>query len=137
MISYLSIILLSFTSAAFAQQPTPVQSVPPAVSTNGFNDGDTNLNQTKESWLKQNDRYVFIIVLALLVLAVLIWYIARSIRGMRQRLSTENQGHMMMMQGGGNGFKETIPVDNNGFHKMPDYSASPPQQNQQQHTHRY
>jgi hypothetical protein len=62
---------------------------------------------------------------------------------MRQRLASENQGHMMMIQnvsGGQNntnhsGFSETVPIDNNGFHKMPDYPG-PPQQ-QQQYTHRY
>lgn len=141
MINYLSIALLSsLASAVFAQQvqptPTPVQSIPPPVSTNGFNDSDTNINQPHQSWIQQNDRYVFIIIIVLFVVAILIWYVVRSIRGMRQRLATENQGHMMMMQGG-KGFSETIPVDNTGFHKMPDYSASSQAQNQQQYTHRY
>ncbi|EPB91327.1 hypothetical protein HMPREF1544_01844 [Mucor circinelloides 1006PhL] len=123
------IFFMSFLSAILAQQT-------PNVATNGFN-GDLNSSKApEESWLKKNDRYVFIIVLVLFFLAILIWYIVRSIKSMRKRLAAENQGHMMMVQNAsGGGFSETVPVDNNGFHKMPDY-PQPPQQ-QQQYTHRY
>ncbi|KAI8062288.1 uncharacterized protein B0P05DRAFT_556400 [Gilbertella persicaria] len=150
MIRYL-IAFLALFSAVFAQstilnQPTsvissssiPTTTAPPKVSTDGFNDQDTNVKPAEESWLKQHDRYVFIIVIVLFFLAILIWYVVRSIRGMRKRLATDNQNHMMMVQNvssGGQGFSETIPIDNNGFQKMPDY-PSPPQQ-QQQYTHRY
>jgi flagellar biosynthesis/type III secretory pathway M-ring protein FliF/YscJ len=136
MINYLSIILVSL-SAVLAQNPSGV------VNTDGFRDQSNDTTQQQESWLKKNDRYIFIIFLVLLFLAILIWYVVRSIRSMRQRLASENQGHMMMIQnvsGGQNntnhsGFSETVPIDNNGFHKMPDYPG-PPQQ-QQQYTHRY
>ncbi|CAO3620898.1 unnamed protein product [Mucor hiemalis] len=118
MISYISAILLLSASAAFAQSPV--------VNTNGFDGSDANLDKKEESWLQKNDRYIFVIVLSLL-----------SIRGMRRRLAHENQGHMMMIQGvnHGGGFPETVPVDHNGFQKMPDYSV--PQQKEEQYTHRY
>ncbi|KAF1798446.1 hypothetical protein V8B55DRAFT_1525458 [Mucor lusitanicus] len=124
------ILFMSLLSAVFAQQG-------PSVATDGFNDQLNNSNAPQESWLKQNDRYIFIIVLVLFFLAILIWYIVRSIKGMRKRLAAENQGHMMMVQNAsGGGFSETVPVDANGFHKMPDYPQQP-QQQQQQYTHRY
>lgn len=130
MISYISAILLLFSSAAFAQAPV--------VDTNGFDGSDANMEKKEESWLEQNDRYIFVIVLSLLVLGLITWYVVRSIRGMRRRLAHENQGHMMMIQGvnHGGGFPETVPVDHNGFQKMPDYSV-PQQKEAQQYTHRY
>ncbi|KAI8334854.1 hypothetical protein EDC96DRAFT_525262 [Choanephora cucurbitarum] len=118
--------------------PTPTPTVSPKVSTNGFDDQNVNQTPQQESWLRQHDRYVFIIVIALFVVAILIWYIVRSIRGMRTRLAEENRNQMTMVQnisGGGHGFSETIPVDNNGFQKMPEYPGTP--QQQQPYSHRY
>lgn len=122
---------MSLSSVVLAQQT-------PNVSANGFNDDYGNSDVKEESWLKKNDRYVFIIVLVILVLSILIWYIVRSIKSMRKRLAAENQGHMMMVQNAsGGGFSETVPVDGNGFHKMPDYPQPQQMQQQQQYTHRY
>jgi flagellar biosynthesis/type III secretory pathway M-ring protein FliF/YscJ len=114
--------------------PTATQSIT-SVETNGFNDNNVNTSAPQESWLKQHDRYVFIIVLVLLVVGILIWYIVRSIRGMRKRLATDNQGQMMMMQS--SNFPERVPVDNNGFQKMPDYTTPSQQEQQQSYSHRY
>lgn len=130
MISYLSIFLL-FLSLVSGQQTIPAPTTP-----DGFKTDDNNAGPKEESWLKKNDRYVFVIVISILFLAIIIWYVIKSIRGMRQRLAQENQNHMMMI-GGNSNFSETVPVDNNGFHKMPDYSTPEHQQQQQQHTHRY
>lgn len=127
MINYLSIILLSL-SFVFCQQ---------TVTPNGFNAEDNNISHPQESWLKRNDRFVFVIVVSVLVLSILIWYVVRSIRSMRKRLVQDNQNQMVMIQGNNN-FSEAMPVDNNGFHKMPDYSVPPTgQQHQHQHQHRY
>ncbi|KAI8390324.1 hypothetical protein BD560DRAFT_380648 [Blakeslea trispora] len=118
--------------------PTSTPSPPPKVSTDGFNDRNVNQEPHHESWLRQHDRYVFIIVIALFVVAILIWYVVRSIRGMRTRLAADNRNQMTMVQnisGGGHGFSETIPVDNNGFQKMPEYSGAT--QQQQPYAHRY
>ncbi|KAI9485591.1 MAG: hypothetical protein EXX96DRAFT_545723 [Benjaminiella poitrasii] len=148
MISYLSLVTLTLISAVSAQVQTLVpetttinnQPIPSTtVSPNGFNDVDNNIDAPHESWLKKNDRYVFIIVLALLFLAIIIWYIVRSIRSMRKRLAAENHGHMMMIQnasGVSQAFSETVPV-NDGFHKIPDYPGHPLPQQQQQYMHRY
>lgn len=138
MISYLSIILVSLTAVLAQEQPGVING---PISTEGFHQNNEP-TKPEESWLKKNNRFVFIIFLVLLFLVILIWYIVRSIRGMRQRLASENQNHMMMIQNvSGNrnnqsAFSENVPVDNNGFHKMPDYPG-PPMQQQQQYTHRY
>jgi flagellar biosynthesis/type III secretory pathway M-ring protein FliF/YscJ len=128
LISCLSLVFAQELSSATTNNPTVTESIT-SVATNGFNDKDMNTSDQQESWLKQHDRYVFIIVLVLLVLGVIIWYIVRSIRNMRRKLASENQGHMMMVQ-------ETI--DTNGFQKMTDYPQQPQQQSQQQpYEHRY
>ncbi|KAI8639337.1 hypothetical protein BD408DRAFT_421610 [Parasitella parasitica] len=120
-------LFMSLLSAVFAQQT-------PTVLTNGFHEDNNSSNEKHESWLQKNDRYVFIIILSLLILAILIWYIVRSIKSMRKRLADENQGHMMMVQNAsGGGFSENVPVDSNGFHKVPDYPQQPPPQ----YNHRY
>ncbi|KAI7864133.1 hypothetical protein BDF14DRAFT_1710825, partial [Spinellus fusiger] len=64
----------------------------------GFDAGDRNQRQDHESWLKQNDHYIFIIVIGLFILVVFLWYIVRSIKGMRTRLQSENNNHALMMQ---------------------------------------
>lgn len=140
--SAFSLLLITIISQVFADDiaasttfnPTATQSIT-SVETNGFNTNNVNSSAPQESWLKQHDRYVFIIVLALLVLAVLIWYVVRSIRGMRKRLAAENQGQMMMMQNT-QGFPERVPVDNSGFQKMPDYPTTTQQQTPP-YSHRY
>lgn len=141
--TYSLLFCLSFISKVFADGIAASTTFDPAatqtltsVETNGFNDNNINTSAPEESWLKQHNRYVFIIVLVLLVVALLIWYIVRSIRGMRKRLASENQGQMMMMQNT-QGFPERVPVDNSGFHKMPDYNPAQQQQQQQSYSHRY
>ncbi|CEP19004.1 hypothetical protein [Parasitella parasitica] len=126
-IMFSNFLFMLLLSAVVAQQT-------PTVSTNGFREDNNDSDEKHESWLQKNDRYIFIIILSLLILAILIWYIVRSIKSMRKRLADENQGHMMMVQNvSGGGFSETVPVDANGFHKMSDY----PQQQPPQYTHRY
>lgn len=128
MIYYLLVLL--FCSVAYAQSDT----FPPVTPT-GFNGDDANLYHRNESWIEQNEKYIIIAVVVVFVLAILIWYIVKSIRGMRKRLAKENQANMMMMQGN-SGISETVPVDGHGFQKMTDYSVTPHQQ-QQPYTHRY
>ncbi|KAI8095439.1 hypothetical protein BDF21DRAFT_353089 [Thamnidium elegans] len=127
MIYYLLVLL--FCSIAYAQSDT----LPP-LNTAGFNPDNANLNHSSESWMEKNEKYIIIAAVVVVVLAILIWYVVRSIRGMRQRLAKENQTNMMMMQG--SGISETVPVDGHGFQKMTDYSVTP-QQQQQPYTHRY
>ncbi|ORX61452.1 hypothetical protein DM01DRAFT_1122925 [Hesseltinella vesiculosa] len=66
---------------------------------NGFNGNEGSAAAPKqESWLQQDHRYVFVIVLGLLFLAVIIYYIVRSARNMRKRLAKENQAQLDMIQ---------------------------------------
>ncbi|CAO3621378.1 unnamed protein product [Mucor hiemalis] len=70
----------------------------PTVQTTGWDSSGNSDSEKPQSWLRQNNRFVFVIVLGLLFLAVLIWYIVRSIKGMRKRLEQENQAQLYMMQ---------------------------------------
>lgn len=127
-----TLIVLFHTLIVSAQSPDPF----PSSNSNGFNADGNAMKESHESWLKRNDRYIFIIILVLILVAIIIWYITRSLRGMRKRLDEENRQNMMMMQQttvGRNDITETIPLPSDSFHKLPDYS---PQQ-QQQYAHRY
>ncbi|KAI7902619.1 uncharacterized protein BX663DRAFT_509878 [Cokeromyces recurvatus] len=147
MIQHLSLIL-TLVSIVFAQQSqllpaTATVAQQPLstteVSTDGFNSTSNNLNTPQESWLQKNHRYVFIIVLVLLFLAIFTWYIIKSVCGMRKRLAAENQNHIIMTQnasGVSQLFSEKVSVVNDGFYKMPDYPGNQ-QQQQQQYMHRY
>jgi NADH:ubiquinone oxidoreductase subunit 5 (subunit L)/multisubunit Na+/H+ antiporter MnhA subunit len=127
------IVLLFQCSIVFAQN----FSSPTTTSSNGFDTSGNHIEEHHESWLKSHNRFVFIIIIALLLVAVLIWYITRSIRSMRQKLSQENQQNMMMIQNtaGRNDISETISVPSDSFHKLPEHASQ--QQQQQQYTHRY
>ncbi|KAI9356433.1 hypothetical protein BD770DRAFT_390220 [Pilaira anomala] len=132
MIYYL-FILAAFCCTVLGQKTdtiTPATEVSPA----GFDDTNANLHVNDESWISKNEKYIIIAVVLFVVFCLLIWYITRSIRGMRERLAKENQNHMMMIQGvNGSGISETVPVDSHGFQKMSEYQQSPPGQ----YTHRY
>lgn len=68
------------------------------MQTTGWDSSGNQDAEKPQSWLRQNNRFVFVIVLGLLFLALLIWYIVRSIKGMRKRLEQENQAQLYMMQ---------------------------------------
>ncbi|KAI9260503.1 hypothetical protein BDA99DRAFT_538114 [Phascolomyces articulosus] len=109
------------------------------VDDTGFKDGDNESSTQEESWLKQNHRYVFVIVIGVIVLALLIWYIVRSVKGMRKRLEHDNEKQLYMIQqatAGGGGYhspiNETIPVSQHSYQKF-DSTANAPVY----HTHRY
>lgn len=101
-------------------------------STDGFNTSGNKVEEDKGSWLKRHDHFLFILILSLLLAGILLWYITRSIRSMRQRLDEENQRNLMMIENtmGRKDMMETIP--NDGFNKVPVYVPQ-----QQQYTHRY
>jgi hypothetical protein len=80
-----------FTSTA------PTNAVP-TVQSNGFNSNGNSASPNQQSWLRQHNRFVFIIFVGLLFLALIIWYIVRSVKGMRKRLEQENQAQLYMMQ---------------------------------------
>jgi hypothetical protein len=59
---------------------------------------NSDYDGSSDSWLKQHNRFVFIIFLALIVLGLLIWYIVRSVKGMRKRLAEDNEAQLQMIQ---------------------------------------
>ncbi|KAL0073382.1 hypothetical protein J3Q64DRAFT_1618573, partial [Phycomyces blakesleeanus] len=69
------------------------------IEATGFDAGSNgSSNDNQESWLKHNNRYVFVIIICLFVFGLLLWYVIRSVRGMRTRLQNENNNHALMMQ---------------------------------------
>ncbi|RCH82718.1 hypothetical protein CU098_008461 [Rhizopus stolonifer] len=70
----------------------------PTVQSTGFTQNGNQPADGQQSWLKEHNRFVFIIFIGLLVLGLLVWYIYRSIKGMRKRLERENQDQLYMMQ---------------------------------------
>ncbi|KAK4518177.1 uncharacterized protein ATC70_001528 [Mucor velutinosus] len=70
----------------------------PTVQSTGWNSNENEQAKDQQSWLRQNNRFVFVIFVGLVVLAILIWYIVRSIKGMRKRLEQENEAQLYMMQ---------------------------------------
>jgi flagellar biosynthesis/type III secretory pathway M-ring protein FliF/YscJ len=70
----------------------------PTVQSTGFNSSGNEQSGNQQSWLRQNNRFVFVIFIGLIVLSILIWYIYRSVKGMRKRLEQENQAQLYMMQ---------------------------------------
>ena len=88
----LSILLfgkVSFTEAQDEARPT--------VDPTGFNPAEGAPEKEKKSWLEQHGRFAFIIVIGLLILGLLIWYVARSVKSMRKRLAMENDNQMQMI----------------------------------------
>ncbi|KAI9246527.1 hypothetical protein BY458DRAFT_527840 [Sporodiniella umbellata] len=132
---FLTVLIVLFQcSVVFAQNPTGIPLSPTTNSDQGFDASGNMVKENQESWLKQHNRFVFIIIIALFFVALLIWYIARSIRGMRQRLAQDNQQNMTMLQNssGRTDISETITVPSDSFHKLPDYSSQ-----KVEYTHRY
>lgn len=79
------------TSTNTFNAASPVQSA-------GFNPNVNQEADDDESWLKKHNRFVFIIFVGLIVLGLLIWYVVRSVKGMRKRLEQENAAQLYMMQ---------------------------------------
>ncbi|KAI8638145.1 hypothetical protein BD408DRAFT_423407 [Parasitella parasitica] len=70
----------------------------PSVQSTGWDANEYTNPGNQQSWLRQNNRFVFIIFVGLFIVAILIWYIVRSIKGMRKRLAQENEAQLYMMQ---------------------------------------
>lgn len=94
------------------------------VQDTGFQENDGNMGPEQESWLQRNDRYIFIIVVGLVIFGLLIWYIVASIRGMRKRLARENEKQMYIIQQASGAPNHVIPepgyyykYDNTAYHR--------------------
>ncbi|KAI9279385.1 hypothetical protein BY458DRAFT_503005 [Sporodiniella umbellata] len=70
----------------------------PSVQGTGWNPEGNATPHSEESWLKQHNRFVFVIFIGLVVFGLLLWYIIRSVKGMRKRLKEENEAQISMMQ---------------------------------------
>lgn len=85
--------LPSITSLAASTAPSFVP-LPPqptsTIDTNGFSD-DSRDNENQESWLQQHSRWIFVLVIGLLVVAIIIYYIVRGITRARRELRAENE----------------------------------------------
>ena len=95
----------------------------PTIQTTGWDSQGNNDNGNQQSWLRQHNRFVFVIFLGLLFLAIVIWYIVRSIKGMRKRLERENQEQLYMMQQASGGARQPPPQQRNN---IPELTETPP-----------
>ncbi|KAI7875291.1 hypothetical protein K492DRAFT_173645 [Lichtheimia hyalospora FSU 10163] len=61
------------------------------VDPTGWNPNDGSSQPEQKSWLEQHGRIALVVVLGVAVLALVAWYIVRSVKGMRKRLQNENE----------------------------------------------
>ncbi|KAI9321347.1 hypothetical protein BX666DRAFT_2023487 [Dichotomocladium elegans] len=78
--------------------------------------------ETPSHWLRQNGRVAIIIVLGSVILGLLIWYIVRSVKGMRKRLREENEKHFLMFQQ----LSSAPPGQATTVHSTAEHSPTPP-----------
>ncbi|KAH8549685.1 hypothetical protein BGW37DRAFT_522348 [Umbelopsis sp. PMI_123] len=60
------------------------------IDSDGFSDNSRD-SQNQGSWLQQHSRWVFVLVIGLLVVGILIYYIVRGITRARRELRAENE----------------------------------------------
>ncbi|GAB5590983.1 hypothetical protein Unana1_05883 [Umbelopsis nana] len=110
--------------------PYQGQSVPTtAVTDPGFNTSDDVGNAHSQSWISSNFHWVIILVVCLIVLAALIYYITRSIRGVRKQLQKGHQDALPLQHR----HNYSAPYEqhlNESIHPPPMYSYEPPKYEQ-------
>ncbi|CDS10409.1 hypothetical protein LRAMOSA03085 [Lichtheimia ramosa] len=74
-------VLVNASSLVHAQQVDPT----------GWNPNEGSSQPEQKSWLEQHGRIALVVVLGVAVLALVTWYIIRSVKGMRKRLQNENE----------------------------------------------
>lgn len=104
----------------------------PTVQSTGWNSNSNSANSNNENWLRQHNRFVFIIFIGLLFLGLLIWYIVRSVKGMRKRLEQDNQAQLYMMQQASGGHHPPPPPSTQQQYAPPQQPYYPPPSQQQQ-----
>ncbi|KAI8969187.1 hypothetical protein BDF20DRAFT_893628 [Mycotypha africana] len=77
-------------------KPTP-SNTDNTVQGTGWNYNANDRQTQQESWLKQHNRFVFIIFVGLFLFGLLFWYIYKSVKAMRKRLEEENQAQLYMI----------------------------------------
>ncbi|KAG2179523.1 hypothetical protein INT44_006370 [Umbelopsis vinacea] len=100
-----------------------------SVISDGFDDSDKGANPKNASWISSNSHWVIILVLCLLVLSALIYYISKSIRGVRKKMLKGDQDGLPLQNRGG----YTAPYEqhmNESIHPPPMYSYEPPKYDQ-------
>jgi hypothetical protein len=105
----------------------------PTASVNGTSfagsDNGANGQSQSQSWISSNSHWIIILVICLLVLAALIYYISRSIRGVRKKMLKGDQDGLPLQNRSG----YTAPYEqhmNESVHPPPMYSYEPPKYEQ-------
>ncbi|KAI7877623.1 hypothetical protein K492DRAFT_218655 [Lichtheimia hyalospora FSU 10163] len=100
----------------------------------GFKQGDNVHQEEEKGWLERHSHFIIIVVLGLLIFSLLIWYVVKSIQGMRKRLAVENEKHRFLTEQltGARPYQphpisEIVPTSQHGYQKM---DSTP-------HVHRY
>ncbi|KAG1047007.1 hypothetical protein G6F43_010527 [Rhizopus delemar] len=86
------------TTTDYSSSPSIAFSPQPTVQGTGWDPSGNSSEKSNESWLKTHNRFVFIIFIGLIVIGLILWYIIKSVKGMRKRLKEENEAHLYMMQ---------------------------------------
>ncbi|KAG2185940.1 hypothetical protein INT43_002378 [Umbelopsis isabellina] len=89
---------MSSASTPASLVPSLATSTPPlappvptnTVNSGGFSD-DARGEHDQQNWLQQHSRWVFVLVIGLLVAAAIIYYVVRGIRRARRTLKSENE----------------------------------------------
>jgi flagellar biosynthesis/type III secretory pathway M-ring protein FliF/YscJ len=101
------------------------------VQSTGWDNEGNQPASNKQSWLREHNRFVFIIFVGLFFIGLLIWYIVRSVKGMRKRLVAENNAQLyMMQQATGN---DTTQQQQQQQHPIPETSVPPPAYKQEEY----
>ncbi|ORZ24499.1 hypothetical protein BCR42DRAFT_403072 [Absidia repens] len=136
--STLAVLLLLFEVIHAQTLDTPGTA---PVSTTGFNPNeDAPVNHNQQSWIQRDHNYIIVIVAVFIVVGLILYYIVRSMRGMRQRLVYENEQQLHMLNQM-QPHQPYPPIDERPPAMMDGYKFDQYSQKQQQqpntHHHRY
>jgi hypothetical protein len=114
------------------QKSGPFQGLPAAtngVSNSGFDASGDAENSNNKSWISANYHWVIILVICIIVLGVLIYYITRSIRGVRKQLQKGHQDALPLQhrQNYSTPYEQHL---NESIHPPPMYAYEPPKYEQ-------
>ncbi|CAO3610047.1 unnamed protein product [Cunninghamella echinulata] len=94
LISIFLLFIIGLINTTYAQSEDTFSAIP---SPNGFNGNADEPHQHEQSWIQKNHNYVIIIVIVLVLLGIILYYIVRSVKGMRKRLARENEQQLQML----------------------------------------
>ncbi|KAH8556972.1 hypothetical protein BGW37DRAFT_475008 [Umbelopsis sp. PMI_123] len=100
-----------------------------SINTSGWDTSDNSQNAKSQSWISSNSHWVIILVICVIVLAAIIYYVAKSIRGVRKQMLKGEQDGLPLQNR--NGYATPYEQHlNESMHPPPMYSYEPPKYEQ-------